>query len=311
VIGPDKPRATEDPPSVPGGPGGAGLASALAATRARATRPPERRRRSRSRWVAIGAAAVALVLIAALFVGAYEGVRFVSTPKTNGTSPSSGPVPTTFYGALTPANLAARALYWDWPSNDEPPLVFAEGLAAPVSLGAMANATRLGVTNCTPTILSETVPTLPAYSGSTTTGEAQGWLFAFSTVGGTLLVLAVVNGTATIVASTTSPGACYGGPGSFNAVVVDSSVAAATAEATRLSMAFLHGASANSTAVSTELLLVPPGYVSLSPPVPMWIVTDTTCALYDPGGGGGSALTTVVNAVTGALYSQASAPVHC
>ena len=287
------------------------MASALAATRARATRPPERRRPSRSRWVAIGAAAVALVLIAALFVGAYEGVRFVSTPKSNGTSPSAGPVPTTFYGALTPANLAARALYWDWPSNDEPPLVFAEGLAAPGALGELANASRLGVTNCTPTILSESVPTLPAYAGSITAGEAQGWLFAFSTVGGTLLLLAVVNGTATIVASTTSPGACYSGPGSFNAVVVDSSAAAATAEATRLSMNFLRGASANSSAVSTELLLVPPGYVALSPAVPMWIVTDTTCPLYGAGGGAGSALTTTVNAETGALYAQSSASVRC
>lgn len=311
MIGPDKPRGTGDPPSAAEGPGGAGLASALAATRARATRPPERRRPSRSRWVAVGAAAVALGLIAALFVGAYEGVHFVSTPKSNGTSPSSGPVPTTFYGALTPANLAARALYWDWPSNDEPPLVFAEGLAAPTALGGLANSSRLGVTNCTPTILSESVPTLPAYSGSTTAGEAQGWLFAFSTVGGTLLVLAVVNGTATIVASTTSPGACYTGPGSFNAVVVDSSVAAATAEATRLSMNFLRGASANSTAVSTELLLVPPGYVAHSPADPMWIVNDTTCGLYGPGTTSGSTLTTVVNAETGSLFSQNSVSVRC
>jgi hypothetical protein len=307
VVGPEKP---EGEPSPAEGSSAAGLASALAATRARAARGPPRRRRSRSPWIALGAGVVAVGLIAALLVGAYEGVRFAPPPK-GGTTPPPGPTATSFYESLTPANAAARALYWDWPSNDEPPLVFAEGLASPTALGGMVNASHLGVTACAPTILSETIPTLPGYSGALTAGDAQGWLYAFITVGDTLLVLAVVNETATIVASTPSTGMCYSGPGSFSAVVIDSSVAAATAGGTREATAFLHDASENGTALSGELLLVPPGYVAHAPADPMWVVNDTSCTLYGTGPAVGTTLTSVVNAVSGALYNQSTVAVSC
>jgi hypothetical protein len=288
-----------------------GLASALAATRARGPRPPPRRRRSRVAWVAVGAAAVAVVLIGALLLGSFFGVQLTSpshgTP--GGTGGSGGP--STFYGALPSANTAARALFWDWPPSGEPPLVFAEGLASPTALAAVANATHLGIAGCAPTLLTMPIAGLPAFNGSLTAGLAPAWLYAYSTTAAALLVLAVVNGTATIVATLPSMGPCYSGPGSFSTVVVDSSVAASAAGATSVSKAFLRDAAVNGTAVSADFSLVPPGYVPHSPLDPMWLVNDTSCPLYGGAAVAGTALASVVNAATGALYSQSSVSVTC
>jgi hypothetical protein len=290
-------------------PDAGGLASVLAATRARAPRPRPPRRRSRAVWVAVGAAAVAIGLIAALLVGAFEGLHIGLPASSSPPSPSAGP--SSYYGALPAANAAARALYWDWPSNGEPPLVFAEGLASPVRLGAVVNASHLGTANCAPTLLSTSIPALPAYNASVTGGIAPGWLFAFTPGAGSLLVLAVVNGTASIVASSTSSGACYYGPGAFNTVVVDSSVAASAAGATQASRGFLGTANASGDPVSADFYLVPPGYLAGTPLEPMWIVNDTTCALYGGPAGSGTTLTSEVNAATGRLYAQSAATVAC
>jgi hypothetical protein len=258
----------------------------------------------------VGAAVVALALLAALVIGEFEGVRLGEPPSSPGVAPS-GASPTTYYGSLPAANAAARALYWDWPANDEPPLVFAEGLAAPSALGSLVNSTHLGTADCSPTLLSTSIPALPAYSGPATAGLAQGWLFAFSTTAGALLVLAVVNGTASIVATTTSVGPCYDGPGSFSTVVVDSSVAATVAGATGTSKSFFEGASASHSPVSGQLLLVPPGYVAHTPLDPMWLLNYSTCTLYGGTTGPGTTLASIVNAATGALYSQSSVDVAC
>ena len=260
----------------------------------------------------MGAAAVALVLLAALLVGALYGLRLGDLTGSGSMSPSpTTGVPSSFYGSLPAANALARASYWDWPLNGQPPLVFAEGLASPSALGAIVNGTRLGAEPCAPTLLSTTIPTLPPYPGALSAGLAPAWLFAFNPSGFTLMILAVVNGTASLVATTVTNGACYNGPGSFNAVAVDSGVAAAAAAVTPRSMTYFHNASANGTAVSAEYLLVPPGYVAGTPLAPMWVVTDTTCALYGGPAVLGTALTSVVNAATGVLVSQKLATTTC
>lgn len=312
MSGPEKPReGPRDAPPVQGTEG-RGLATALAAIRARAPRPSPSRRRPRTTWVAVGAAVVALILLAALLVGAFAGSRFTvpGISGGGGTAPSP-PVLSSFYGALPAANSAARALYWAWPTNGEPPLVFAEGLAPHVALGALANASHLGTFPCAPTILSTTVPPLPSASGPLSGGLAPAWLFAFNPSGFTLLVLAVVNGTATPVATTVSNGACYNGPGAFSTVVVDSSVAASAAGTTSKSKSFFQAATENGTDISAQFLLVPPGYLAHTPFAPMWVVNDTTCLLYGGPDVLGTTLSSVVNAATGALYSQASVTVDC
>jgi hypothetical protein len=312
VSGPHTPREGPAEASSAAESEGGGLASALAATRARLPRGAERRRRTRTTRIAVGAAAVALVLLAALLVGALYGLR-LSGPGGSGSTPPNATtgVPSSFYGSLPAANALARASYWDWPLNGQPPLVFAEGLASPSALSAIVNGSRLGTVPCGPTLLSTTIPTLPPYPGALSAGLAPAWLFAFNPSGFTLMVLAVVNGTASLVATTVTDGACYNGPGSFNAVAVDSGVAAAAAAATLRSKTFFQDAGANGTAVSAEYLLVPPGYVAGSPLAPMWVVNDTTCALYGGPAVLGTALSSVVNAATGSLYSQKLTTVTC
>lgn len=260
----------------------------------------------------MGAAAIALILVVALLLGALEALHLhgAGTSQGSGTSPASG-MPSSFYGALPAATAFARALYWDWPPNGQPPLVFAEGLVSPAALGPIANTSHLGVTACSPTLLSTAVATLPAYTGGASAGIAPGWLFAFSPLAMQLVILAVVDGNASLVATTSSDGACYNGPGPFNTVVVDSSVAAGAAAGTALSRTFLAGASANATPVDAEFLLIPPGTVTGTPLDPVWLVNDTTCELYGTGPASGTTLASAVNAATGALLSQSETTGAC
>ena len=283
--------------------GGGGLAAALAATRARPERPPSRRRRSRAKWIATGAAVVAILLLAGIVFGTFRVLLPGSSPSgtTPGpTSPSVGP--TAFYAALVPASDAARAADWNGGGGNGPPLVFAEGFASPTALGPAVTAGQFGTSACSPHLLTDVLEDVPTFNGSLAAGTAPYWLFAFSTSASQLLAVIVVNGTASPVATISSDGQCYNGPSTFNAVVIDSSLAASTAAATNTSSGFL--ANESNASVSAEFFLAPPGFVSGAPPVPLWIITDTTCPLFGTAAGNGTSLTSLVEATTGTLYTQ-------
>ena len=283
----------------------AGLAGVLAATRD-GLEPKHERRWSRA-WSILAIAVAAVVVLSIVTLGALHA--FGPAAGSSGPGPNA---PTSFYATLGSALGTARASYWSWPVNGQPGLVFAEGLAAPGSLGAAVNVSHLGTVSCAPTLISTSVGSVPAYGGSPNTGLAPEWLYAFQATGNALVVVAVVNGTSAVVATTPMNDGCYNGPGSFNIVPVDSSVAAKAAGATNASDGFFDAATANATPVSAEFFLAPPGYVSPGPTgEPVWIVTDTTCALYGGPASSGTALTSVVNAGTGALYSQRAAAVTC
>lgn len=290
-----------------------GLATVLAATRERLPGGEEQARRdrpapSRRGWTLAAVAVAAVVVLAALFLWyPYVYVHPGSSSASVGTTPG---VPTSFYQTLPTAGATAKGSYWDWANPNQPPLVFAEGLASPRALGAVANASHLGTFTCAATILSKGITALPALSGPVTTGVALGWLFAYQATGSTLVVVAVVNGTSAIVASTPDDGACYNGPGSFSAVPVDSEVAVANASVTSVSKTFFTDAAANSSVVSAEFLLVPPAFVPHTTE-PMWIILDTTCPLYSGSASSGETLTSEMVGTTGALYSQTSVSVTC
>ena len=295
------------PPPVPGpNVDVAGLAGALAATREGVPRMSERLRHP-TVWVVVAVVAVVLVVLLAIAAGVFHlpGSGSSSTPvKSAGAS--------SFYGTLGAALSTARASYWSWPASGQPALVFAEGLASPTALGPVVNVSHLGPVRCAPTLIADNFGSPPVFRGPLTQGLASVWLYAFLATGSTLVVVAVVNGTSAVVATTPTNGACYNGPGSFSTVPVDSSVAAEAAGATNASMRFFAAASANSTAVSGEFFLAPPGYLTPTPMgEPMWILTDTTCQLYGGSASAGTILTSLVNAGTGTLYSQSSTAVIC
>jgi hypothetical protein len=303
------PDAGPEPPVGPGAAGATegGLAGALAAARARPARRKGRRDRSSPTWPFVAIGVAGLVLLSVLVAGVFHAFGSGSS-NDNGPAPAA---PTSFYGSLGPALSTARASYWNWPASGQPELVFAEGLASPVALGAAVNISHLGTAPCAPTLIAGSVGPLPAYAGLMTDGIAAEWLYAFEATGMTLVVVAVDNGSAGVVATTPTNGACYTGPGSFATVPVDSSVASAAAAATDLSKAFFEGAGTNLTPVSAEFYLVPPGYVADGPMGdPTWVVTDTTCLLYG-GTGSGTALTTDVDAATGKVFAQSSAAATC
>ena len=286
-----------------------GLATALAGSRARLPRETTRRSAVRRTWTVVAVVVIAVVLLSALAIGVFHALTPGGGSGGGGKAPGA---PTSFYGSLSPALATAKGSYWSWPTSSGPALVFAEGLASPVALGSIVNDTHLGVASCAPTLISTSIGALPAYAGLLSAGVAPGWLYAFEATGNELVVVAVVNGTAAVVATTPMMGTCYTGPGSFSTVVVDSSVAAQAAAATSLSTKFFAGASANSSAVSAEFYLVPPGFVTHGPTgEPMWILTDTTCPLYGGTGVTGTTLTTEITAGTGALYAQSSATGAC
>ena len=94
---------------------------------------------------------------------------------------------------------------------------------------------------------------------------------------------------------------------------VDSSIAAQAASATKLSAQFFASAAANTSAVSVELFLAPPGFLAHGPMGdPVWVLTDSTCPLYGgASSASGSDLTTVVDASTGALFTQNTTALSC
>lgn len=296
------------PPPAPA-PTDGGLATALAGSRARLPREAKRSSEARRTWTIVAVVVVALVLLSALAVGVFHALTPGGGSGGGGKSPGA---PSSFYGSLSPALTTAKGSYWSWPAGSGPALVFAEGLASPVALSSLVNDSHLGVAACTPTLISTSIGALPAYAGLLTAGVAPGWLYAFEATGNELVVVAVVNGTAAVVATTPMMGTCYSGPGSFSTVVVDSSVAAATAAATNASAKFFAAASANSSAVSADFYLVPPGFVAHGPTgEPMWILTDTTCPLYGDASLTGTTLTSEVTAGTGALFAQTSTTGAC
>jgi hypothetical protein len=285
---------------------GAGLAGALAATRDQRPRGFARLRLPKNGAI-IAVVVVVVIALAVLLAVAIEDLD----AGAGSSSPSGGP--TTYYGSIGAALATARASYWSWPASGQPSLVFAEGLASPSALGPVVNVSHLGAVSCAPTLISASAGSPATFGGLLTSGQATVWLYAFLATGNTLIVVAVVDGVSEVVATTPQSGGCYNGPGSFSTVVVDSSVAAGSAGATNASTKFFAAAAANSTVVSAEFFLAPPGYVTPAPMgEPMWVLTDTTCPLY--GGASattGTAMTSLVNAGTGALYSQKTAPVSC
>jgi len=298
---------TPEPPSPEGGrpADGASLSIGLASTlAARHEELLEKGRRDRRRWLWIGALAVAVAALSILAALSYYDVGKVDRA-------TSSNDPTSYYGALGAALATARASFWSWPASG-PGLVFAEGLDSPTPLGPAVNTTHLGAVSCAPTLISTPSGSLPAFRGALTSGRAPEWLYAFLATGNTLVVVAVVNGTSAVVATTPTNGACYNGPSALNTVPIDSAIAGGTAGATSTSSKFLTKASGNSTGVSAEFYLVPPGYL-MGPPGgdPMWIVTDTTCALYGSSSVSGSTLTSVVDASTDSLVSQKATAVTC
>lgn len=298
-------RASGPPPEEGQNTDAAGLAGALAA---RARRPSAAEIRRRRTILAAGTAvAVAAVVVAVLLLG---GARLLVPASKGPTTPANAP--SSYYGDLGPALATARASYWSWPGGG-PALVFAMGLASATQLGPPVNLSHLGAVACAPTLIISPFGSLPSDANMATAGVAPVWLYAFQATGNTLVVVAVLNGTAAIVATTPTNGACYDGPGSFTQVPVDSSVAAATAAATAQSKRFFANATANSTSVSAEYFLVPPNYLKTTPAgtEPIWILTDTSCSLYGQATSAGHELTTVLDASTGTLTNQTTTPVTC
>lgn len=283
---------------------GAGLAGALAASRARKPGSPALLRRLPRRTVLT--VAVVVVVGVSLLAAAVDH----ALPMNSGGSSSA---PTSYYGTLGAALGTARTSYWSWPTSSGPALVFAEGLDSPTLLGPPVNVSHLGVAACAPTLISTGSAPLPPYAGNTTTGVAPEWLYAFQATGNTLIVVAVVNGSSSVVATTPLTGACYSGPGADTTVVpVDSSVAARAAGETPASARYFASAKANNSTVGAEFFLAPIGYLPMGPAgEPVWIVTDTTCQLYGAGSSAGAKLTSIVNAGTGTLYSQSASSVTC
>ncbi|HTP54913.1 MAG TPA: hypothetical protein VML94_08175 [Thermoplasmata archaeon] len=278
-----------------------GLAGALASRRMAFSEKAERERRRR-RWLAGAAVVVAALSVLAGF--AYYDLG--GAPH-----PSSSADPTSFYTTLGPATSTARSSFWSWPPAG-PSLVFAEGLASGAPLGPAVNASHLGATLCAPTLILASAGTLPAFGGTLTAGLATEWLYAYLATGNALVVVAVEGSVSEVVATTPTNGACYNGPGAFMTVPIDSTVAAGTAGATAKSTTFFASAGTNSTGVSAEFFLAPPGYVSGAPKGdPMWVVTDTTCALYGNSVTSGSTLTTVVDAGVGGVVSQRTTSGTC
>ena len=279
-----------------------GLADRLAARREALSSSIQRRRRRR--WVS-GVVVVAIAALSVLATFAYLDL---------GGGSHTGPLatPTSYYGTLGTASSTARASFWSWPPNG-PSLVFAEGLDSPASLGLAVNTTHLGAISCLPTVISTSVVgSLPAFGGNLTSGLASEWLYAFLATGNTLVVVAVADGASAVVATTPSNGACYNGPTAFPVIPVDSTVAAEIAGATSMSSKFFASADANSTPLSTELFLAPPGFVPGTPMMePIWVVTDTTCALFGSSATSGSTLTSDVNAGIGSLLAQKATSVTC
>jgi hypothetical protein len=284
----------------------ASLQGSLAGTIAARLQEPSAsaRQRRRRAWYAVGGGlAIAVILVVA--ATAYY-------VRDAGSHASDTDSPTSYYGTLGTGLSAARASYWSWPATG-PSLVFAVGLDSPASLGPALNATHLGTVTCLPTLISTTAQPLPPFTGNVTSGLAPEWLYAFLATGNALVVIAVVNGTAEVVATTPSNGGCYNGPTAFTTVPVDSTDAAGVAGSTAASSRFFANASANLTPVSAEFFLAPPGYDPPPPPpsYPIWYVTDTTCQLYGTQPSSGSILASEVNAGNGTLVSQTTTTVSC
>jgi len=301
-------RAGTEPPEEGPPTDGAGLAGALAA---RARRPSAAQRRRR-RLLAIAGVAVALAVLLGTIAFLGGGHLLGLSSGSKGTStPANAPV--SYLSDLGPALATARASYWSWPGNGQPALVFAEGLASASTLGPAVNVSHLGAVACAPTLISGPLGPLPTDSSPAVSGLAPVWLYAFQATGNALVIVAVTNGSAAVVATTPTNGLCYDGPGSFTTVPVDSSLAAGTAADTAESKRFFANATANSTDVSAEYYLVPPDYLKTIPAgtYPDWILTDTSCELYGSAAVHGVSLTTVINAATGALQNQTTASVTC
>ncbi len=177
---------------------------------------------------------------------------------------------------------------------------------------ALPNATVYPITaptvtaNCTYTTLAGTVPsnlTIPAYSGSLTSGAAPVWLFGyFSPASGNELAMFDIGGQVA-VAIDLSAGCTSGTLLHFTGIpgsVVDSSSAVAAAAAAGGS-AFL---SAHSVGASLTMILIGPYFFgNQSSASPLWSISWSTCSaifVTNPSGSGYT-FSAVVNATTGAV----------
>ena len=139
---------------------------------------------------------VVIVVLALLFSGAIPGFKL-------GSSSSSTPSVTSFKTALSTANSTASSRGGSWVA------IAAVGVDSVKPLAPPSNIAGLLGLSCPVTNQSSSVPSLPAYSGSYSSGDQTGWIFfLFQSSSSTLLLLLVI-GSSTTTLGTIVGASCF------------------------------------------------------------------------------------------------------
>jgi hypothetical protein len=261
--------------------------------------PSSRRRRSRTPlYVGVGVVVVAVIVVVAVVL------------------PSLGPgAPSIPKGAITYGQGAAGANYsvrsFQKPSTWS--LLFAVGLEAPTGETAALAVSDLGISNCSiaPASGAPSNLTLPAFVGNRTSGEAPLWEFFYQNFStGSVAVVAVENGQATVLGNITTPecSSIFNILGTIPAQVLNSPAAGAAVAAN--ASAFL---AAHPTSSAVYGLIGPVfGNFPGSTLGAKWVVEFSTCAVTPNPTGVGAEYNATVNATSGAVvYAQNQSSVSC
>ena len=182
-------------------------------------------------------------------------------------------------------------------------LLFAAGLVSPTTVMVPVNTTTLGslTSYCTYTPVSGFSDlTLPGYSGNRTPGASPAWEFAYRNATGTIALVSVIDGQASVLA-TLSGLECAIGSQLFHPVpgaAIDSSQAAA--DVAPLAGAFL----VEHPNASAVFGLVGGGHFGNFSLSTEWSITYTSCSVENPGSGTGDTFNATVNATTGAVIES-------
>jgi hypothetical protein len=258
------------------------------------TAPPPKRRRT------LGYALIAAVIVVVLVLLFATQVIPLSP-----SSSSTGGSALTFSEARPIAN-ASVAGFQDggWY------LILAAGLDSPTSESIPTNSSASGSGNCTLTLVSGASATLsiPAFTGSRTAGVAPAWEFLYRNGAGSVAVVTVVSGAASVIGTIggTTCSFLFGLFSTLSSPVIDSSQAAAAAASDAGTFLTQHPNA------SAEFGLIG-GVTFLSAHIgPEWDVAFTTCPIGPATLGNGTTFNATVNATNAHVtFFQTQTNVSC
>jgi hypothetical protein len=254
--------------------------------------PPPKRGLSKGALVGIVVVVVVIVVVLALlFSGAIPGF------KLGGGSSSSGPTLTSFKSALSNANSSATSRGGSWV------VIAAVGVDSVVALSLPSGLPGLLGLSCPVANQPSSIPSLPANTGSYSSGDQSGWVFFLFQSSTSTLLLVLVIGSSTTTLGTITGASCFtdynyftGATGAIDSPAATSAVASdASAFTSKFSQA-------------SSVLFFISGY-SISEggtPVtsgPVWSVSYTNCSLAATTGAG-SEFSASVNGTSGAVTNN-------